>query len=120
MLFNCVYRRNSGRSAVMDSDCFIDSNVRFNRHAEQDKRERKKQQQTLNFTLMELLNNIFSDYNEIFSAGRTMPEMEEMKKAADEFVEQSKKFIENEKKNGKTFARMRNKCYICNTNKLNY
>lgn len=47
---------------------------------------------------MEILNNIFSDFNDIFSAGRTMPEMEDMKKAADEFVEQSKKIIENEKK----------------------
>ena len=47
---------------------------------------------------MEILNNIFSDYNDIFSAGRTMPEMEEMKKATDEFVENSKKFIEEEKK----------------------
>lgn len=49
-------------------------------------------------TLMEILENIFSDFNEIFSAGRTMPEMEEMKKAADEFSENAKKFIENEKK----------------------
>jgi hypothetical protein len=47
---------------------------------------------------MEILNNIFSDFNDIFSAGRTMPEMEEIKRQADEFVENSKKFIEEQKK----------------------
>lgn len=97
MLLNCVYWRNTGRTATLDSDCFNHHYVCVNRHAKQDKRAREKQQ-TLNFTLMEILNNIFSDFNEIFSAGRTMPEMEEMKRQADEFVEQSKKIIENEKK----------------------
>ena len=51
--------------------------------------------------MKEQLFEIFGDFNEIFSAGRTMPELEEMKRQADEFMAQSKKFIEEEKKRQK-------------------
>ena len=68
---------------------------------------------------MEILENIFSDYNDIFSAGRTMPEMAEMKKTADEFSENAKKFIEEQKKR-QNICDNENKCYICNDKQPNY